>query len=127
MAFVINLTNEELVFPTDWCGVKSGRDHNKFTEMGLTAEMASQVKAPIIKESPVNIECKVTQIVPLGSHDMFMAEVVAVQANENLIKPNTNSLDLEKANLISYASGKYFSLGDEIGNFGYSLLAKKKD
>lgn len=125
MGFVINLTTENLLYPTDWCGVNSGKDYRKFDEMKLTPVMASQVLAPMIEESPVSIECKVSQIIPLGSHDMFMAEVLAIHADGGLIKPNGNSLDLKKAKLISYAAKKYFSAGNELGQFGYSLQKKK--
>lgn len=123
--FVINLTTEALAKATDWCGVKSGKDCNKFAEMGLTAGKASVVKAPIIVESPVNIECKVKQIIPLGSHDMFIAEVVNVQADEQYINPETGAFELDKARLMAYVHGHYYKLGDQIGRFGWSVRKKK--
>ena len=118
--FVINLTTKELAFATDYCGVKSGRDVDKFKEMGLTPIPASEVKAPMIKESPVNIECKVRQILPLGSHDMFLADVVAVHADEKYMdeKPKFH---LEQAEPIIYSHGSYFGCGELLGTFGYSV------
>ena len=98
MEFVINLTNEDMAFPTDWCGVKSGRDFNKFDEMKLTPEKGEVVSAPIIKESPLCIECKVKEIIPLGSHDMFIAEVVNVQADARYIDPATDTFKMNEAN-----------------------------
>lgn len=124
--FVINLTTEELARATDWCGVRSGRDHDKFREMGLTARKGSVVSAPIVEESPVNIECRVKQIVPLGSHDMFLAEVVGVQVDDRYIDPETGRFALEKAHPIVYSHGEYFSLGKVIGHFGWSVRKKKK-
>ena len=124
--FVINLTNKKLAFATDWCGVKSGRDFNKFKEMKLTAIAATKVKAPMIVEAPINIECKVTQIIPLGSHDMFIAEVVNIHADEKYLDPKTNSFDMQKAGLIAYSHGHYYELGNKIGRFGFSVKKKKK-
>ncbi|MCQ2236736.1 MAG: flavin reductase family protein [Bacteroidales bacterium] len=123
--FVVNLTTKELAYATDWCGVKSGRDFDKFKEMKLTPEASSVVKAPSIKESPVSIECKVKQIIPLGTHDMFIAEVVAVQADEKYLD-ETGRFDLQKANPICYSHGHYYELGKEIGKFGFSVKKKKK-
>ena len=122
--FVINLTNEPLARATDWCGVKSGRDVNKFEEMHLTPVQGHVVKAPIIAEAPLSIECKVKQIIPLGSHDMFLAEVVNVQADEAFIDPQTDTFDLAKAKLIAYNHGEYFRLGEPIGKFGWSVRKK---
>ena len=122
--FVINLTTKELAFATDYCGVKSGRDVDKFKEMGLTPIPASEVKAPMIKESPVNIECKVRQILPLGSHDMFLAEIVAVDVEERLLD-EAGKLHLEKAGLMAYSHGEYFAMGKKIGSFGYSVRKKR--
>ncbi len=124
--FVINLTNEALARATDWCGVKSGKDFNKFTEMGLTAVRGEQVSAPIIAESPLSIECKVRDIIPLGSHDMFLAEVVNIQADEQYLDPETGTFDLAKAKLITYSHGHYYKLGEEIGRFGWTVRKKKK-
>ena len=118
--FVINLTTKELAFATDYCGVKSGRDVDKFKEMGLTPIPASEVKAPMIKESPVNIECKVRQILPLGSHDMFLADVVAVHADEKYMDEK-QKFHLEQAEPIIYSHGSYFGCGELLGTFGYSV------
>ena len=118
--FVINLTTKELAFATDYCGVKSGRDVDKFKEMGLTPIPASEVKAPMIKESPVNIECKVRQILPLGSHDMFLAEIVAVHADEKYMDEK-HKFHLEQAEPIIYSHGSYFGCGELLGTFGYSV------
>ena len=123
--FVINLTNEKLAYATDWCGVKSGANVDKFKEMHLTKEKAKYIKCPIIKESPVAIECRVKEIKELGSHHMFVAEVLAIDADNQYIDEN-GTFDITKCNLISYANGKYFSLGRPIGKFGYSVQKKKK-
>ena len=124
--FVINLTTASLARATDWCGVRSGRDYDKFAEMGLTAEAAAVVKAPVVAESPVSIECRVKQIVPLGSHDMFIADVVNVLVDEEYINPETGKLELERADMITYSHGEYFRLGKAIGHFGWSVRKKKK-
>jgi len=121
MEFVINLTNEDMAYATDWCGVKSGKDHNKFAEMKLTPLKGEMVNAPIIKESPLCIECKVKEIIPLGSHDMFIAEVLNVQADTKYIDPETETFDLAKAKLIAYSHGHYYKLGEEIGKFGWTV------
>jgi len=121
--FVINLTTKELAYATDYCGVKSGRDVDKFAEMKLTPIKAEFVKAPLIEESPVNIECRVTQIVPLGSHDMFIAEVLAVHADEKY-KDEKGKFCLEKAEPIVYSHGEYLTCGEKIGTFGYSVKKK---
>ena len=126
MEFVINLTNEEMAYATDWCGVKSGRDFNKFAEMKLTPVKAEKVSAPIVKESPLCIECKVKEIVKLGSHDMFIAEVVNVQADSKYIDPVTETFKLSEAKLIAYSHGHYYKLGEEIGKFGWTVKKKKK-
>lgn len=124
--FVINLTTADLAFATDWCGVRSGRDHNKFEAMKLTPGKASIVSAPTIEEAPVNIECKVTEIIPLGTHHMFLAEVVNVKAEDGYLNSKTGAFSLEKANLIAYSHGKYYELGKKIGKFGYSVEKKKR-
>ena len=124
--FVINLTNERLAAITDWCGVKSGKQHHKFVETELTPIKASQVDAPMIAEAPVNIECVVKQIIPLGTHDMFLAEVVAVHADQNLFNPKNDALRLEKVNLLTYSHGHYYTLGKKIGKFGFSVQKKTK-
>lgn len=124
--FVINLTTEELARATDWCGVRSGRDYDKFAEMGLTPMPATVVKAPIIAEAPVSIECRVRNIVPLGSHDMFVAEVVNVVVDERYINAETGKFEMERAGLIAYLHGEYFTLGKAIGHFGWSVRKKPK-
>ena len=123
--FVINLTTVGMARETDWCGVRSGRDHDKFAECGLTPLPAEKVAAPIIAESPVSIECRVKQVVPLGSHDMFIAEVVNVQIDESLIDPQSGKFDLERARLLVYSHGEYFELGKLIGYFGWSVRRRK--
>ncbi|MCW3785208.1 flavin reductase family protein [Plebeiibacterium sediminum] len=124
--FVINLTTRDLSYATDWCGVRSGRQYDKFKEMNLTAGKASVVKAPVIEESPVNIECKVTQVVELGTHDMFMAEVVNVKADEAYIDEKTGAFSLSKAKPICYSHGHYYEVGKRIGKFGHAVEKKKK-
>lgn len=123
--FVINLTTEELAFATDWCGVKSGSEFDKFKEMKLTKAKAQFVKCPIIEESPVSVECKVKEIKDLGSHHMFVAEVLSIDADDKYIDEN-GAFDISKCNLIAYANGGYYSLGKKIGKFGYSVQKKKK-
>lgn len=125
-SFVINLTNEEMARATDWCGVRSGKDYNKFQEMRLTPQMAQKVKAPIILESPLSIECEVVEIKELGSHHMFIANVVNVQADERYIDPATDEFRLSDAKLIAYSHGHYYKLGEEIGKFGWSVRKNKK-
>ncbi len=122
--FAINLTTSKLAFATDWCGVKSGSKLNKFKEMNLTKEKLNNIKCPGIKESPVTIECKVKEIKRLGSHDMFIADVLSIDAEEEYIDEN-GAFDITKCNLIAYANGKYFELGKQIGTFGYSVKKKK--
>lgn len=124
--FVINLTTKKLAYATDWCGVKSGLKHRKFEEMGLTPIDASKVKAPMIEECPVNIECIVKGITELGSHHMFISEVVAVHADEQYINPDNGLFRLNDANLVCYSHGKYYETGPVIGKFGYSVEKKKK-
>ena len=123
--FVINLTTEKLAFATDYCGVKSGRDVDKFREMKLTKKKASFVNAPLIEEAPVNIECKVTSVQELGSHVLFLAEVLAVHADEAYMDEN-GKFDLQKANPLVYSHGEYFSVGKKLGKFGYSVKKKKR-
>ena len=123
--FVINLTNKDLAFATDWCGVRSGKDYDKFKEMKLHKEKAKFVKCPIIKESPVAVECKVKEIVELGSHHMFIAEVLSIDADEKYMD-DKGSFDISKCNLIAYANGGYYPLGKKIGKFGYYVQRKKK-
>ena len=122
--FVINLTNKELSFATDWCGVSSGKDYDKFKEMKLHKEKGKFVKCPLIKESPVAVECRVKEIVELGSHHMFIAEVLSIDADEKYID-DKGSFDISKCNLIAYANGGYYPLGKKIGKFGYSVQKKR--
>ena len=125
MEFVINLTTTDMAFATDWCGVNSGRDHNKFEEMHLTPGKASIVNAPTVEESPLCIECRVKEIMALGSHDMFISDVVNVRADERFFDPETGAFDMERAGLMAYAHGKYYGLGEKIGKFGWSVQKKK--
>ena len=126
MEFVITLTTKEMAYATDWCGVKSGKDYNKFKEMGLTPGKATVVKAPIVEEAPVSIECRIKEIVPLGSHDMFIAEVVNILADDAYLDPETGAFELAKAEPLVYLHGGYFELGDKIGKFGWTVEKKKK-
>ncbi len=121
--FVINLTTQELARATDWCGCRSGRKFNKWKEMNLTPGPSRVVKAPVISESPVNIECVVKQVISLGTHDMFMAEVVNIQADEAYIDPK-GAFSLAKAAPLVYNHGHYFGLGKKIGKFGWSVERK---
>ena len=125
-SFVINLTNEDMARATDWCGVRSGKDYNKFQEMRLTPQKAQKVSAPIILESPLSIECEVIEIKELGSHHMFIANVVNVQADDRYIDPATDEFRLSDAKLIAYSHGHYYKLGEEIGKFGWSVRKNKK-
>jgi flavin reductase (DIM6/NTAB) family NADH-FMN oxidoreductase RutF len=122
--FVINLTTEELAFATDWCGCRSGRKYDKWKEMNLTPMPAKVVKAPIIAEAPVNIECVVKQIVPLGTHDMFISQVVNITAEESFVNPS-GAFNLSKARPLVYNHGHYFGLGRKIGKFGWSVEKRK--
>ena len=123
--FVINLTTENLAYATDWCGVRSGKDYDKFKEMKLTKEKAKHVKCPIIKESPVAVECRVIDVKEYGSHHTFVAEVLSIDADDQYIDEK-GAFDISKCNLIAYANGGYYSLGKKIGKFGYSVEKKKK-
>lgn len=122
--FVLNLTNEKIIKATDMCGVRSGRDVDKWKLTGLTPEKAKTVRAPLVKESPVSIECKVTEVKKLGSHDMFIAEVVSVDVDEKYFDEN-GKFDLNAAGLIAYSHGEYLKTGEKVGSFGYSV--KKKE
>lgn len=123
--FVINLPTAALVRAVDLCGVKSGRDINKWEAARLTPQPAGCVSAPMVDESPISIECRVCDIVPLGSHDMFIADVVGVNVAEELMDQN-GRLHIERAGLCAYAHGQYFALGKKIGDFGFSVKKKKK-
>lgn len=123
--FVINLTTRQLAFATDWCGVKSGDDFDKFREMGLTPLDCQEVGCPMIGESPVNLECKVKEIREYPSHDMFVAEIVKVHADKNLIDAE-GRLELDKAGLITYIHGEYFGINKmPMGRFGFSVMRSK--
>lgn len=123
--FVINLTTAELVRAADFCGVKSGREIDKFAHLGLTPLAAQVVSCPIIGESPVSLECRVTDIIPLGLHDMFLADIAAVQVEEEYLDEN-GKLRLDKCHLAAYAHGEYFALGKKVGSFGFSVRKKRK-
>jgi flavin reductase (DIM6/NTAB) family NADH-FMN oxidoreductase RutF len=125
--YVINLTTKSLAFATDWCGVKSGTKHRKFEEMNLTPAPASKINAPLIVESPVNIECIVKEIKELGSHHMFISEIVAVNADDSLIDTKTGLFRLNDSAPICYSHGKYYETGNLIGKFGFSVEKKKKE
>ena len=124
--FVINLTNKNLVRATDWCGVKTGSQVDKFKEMKLTKEKANFVKCPMIKESPVSVECKVREIQEMGSHHIFIADVLAIDADRQYIDEN-GAFDISKCDLIAYANGHYYTLGKKLGKFGFSVQKKKKN
>ena len=125
MEFTLNLTTVELARATDWCGVRSGRDYNKFEEMSLTPCKGVKVSAPYIKQSPIAIECRVKEIIHLGTHDMFIADVLNVIADDRFINPETGAFDMKKANLLVYAHGGYYSMGELIGTFGWTVKKKK--
>ena len=123
--FVINLTTKDLVRATDWCGVKTGAKVDKFKEMKLHKEKAKFVQCPLIKESPVSVECKVKEIKELGSHHLFVADVLSIDADEKYIDEK-GAFDISKCDLIAYANGGYYSLGKKLGKFGFSVQKKKK-
>ena len=124
--FVINLTTKELAFATDYCGVRSGRDVDKFAEMRLTPGKAQHLQyAPVIEECPVNIECRVKEIKELGSHHMFIAEVLGVTVDEAFMDEK-GKFELNKTGLLAYSHGEYFTLGEKCGSFGYSVKKKRK-
>lgn len=122
--FVINLTTGTMIRGVDFCGVRSGRDMDKIEHCGFTVEEASEVKAPILSQSPVSLECRVTQILPLGSHDMFLAEIVAVDVDSSVID-EAGKLRLDKCGLAAFSHGEYFQLGKKIGSFGFSVKKKR--
>ncbi len=126
MEFTLNLTTEDMAFATDWCGVKSGKDYRKFKDMKLTPLAGNMVKCPSIEQSPLSIECKVREIKQLGSHDMFIADVVNVIADDKYIDPVTQAFKLDEAKLIAYSHGEYFKLGESIGRFGWSVKKNTK-
>lgn len=122
--FVINLTTASMIRGVDFCGVRSGRELDKLAHCGFTVEEGSAVSAPILTQSPVSVECRVKQILPLGSHDMFLAEIVAVDVEESIVD-EAGKLHLEKCGLASYSHGEYFQLGKKIGSFGFSVKKKR--
>lgn len=124
MQFTINLTTEAMARATDWVGVKSGRDFDKWKETGLTPVKGVAVSCPYIEESPLSIECRVKTVMPLGSHDMFIAEVVNVIADGKYIDPTTGAFDLGSAGLINYSHGNYYRQGEQIGRFGWTVKKK---
>ena len=121
--FCINLTTKSIVKQVDYCGVRSGRDVDKFKETGLTKGECGKINAPLVEESPINIECRVKEVLELGTHDLFLAEVVNVQVEESLLNEH-GTLKLERADLVAYSHGEYFSLGEKLGSFGYSVRKK---
>jgi len=123
--YVINLTTTHMVRSADFCGVRSGKDQDKFTVTGLHKEAATQVASPMIMESPLSIECRVTDIIPLGSHDMFISEILAVNVDSQYIDEK-GKLHIDKCSLAAYAHGEYFELGKKIGSFGFSVRKKRK-
>ena len=123
--FVVNLTSADLVKKADFCGIYTGAKVNKFEKCDLHKEKASEISCPLIAESPLSLECKVTEMIPLGTHDMFLADIVAVDVDEELINAD-GKLRLDKAGLVAYAHGTYFELGKKIGTFGFSVAKKKK-
>lgn len=124
MEYVINLTTEEMAHATDWCGVRSGRDYDKFRETGLTPLASAVVQAPSIAESPLSIECRVKEIIPLGSHDMFLSEVVNIRANEKYLDPETGKFELDSSHPLVYLHGSYYGMGQKIGKFGWTVEKK---
>ncbi len=125
-SFVINLTTAAMVRSADFCGVRSGRDIDKFKECKLTAEPALELEdTPTIGESPISLECKVTDIIPLGTHDMFLADIISVDVSPEIVN-ESGALKIEKADLAAYAHGQYFALGKKLGSFGYSVKKKTK-
>lgn len=127
MEFTINLTTKDMARATDWAGVRSGKDYNKWEETGLTPIPGEMVASPTIEESPLSIECKVKTMMQLGTHDMFIAEVLNVRADERYIDSETGRFSLEKAGIMAYCHGAYYELGQMIGKFGFSVQKKKSN
>lgn len=125
MEFTINLTTRQMAKATDWVGVRSGRDYDKWKESGLTPAAGELVSCPSIVESPLSIECRVREIMHLGSHDMFIADVLCILAEDSLIDAETGTFHLDKAGLINYSHGNYYNQGEHIGHFGWSVKKKK--
>lgn len=124
--FVINLTTAYMTKAVDFCGVRSGKEFDKFAIMGLVHEKASKVACPMIEQSPVSLECRVTDIVPLGSHDMFIADIIAVNVDGQYID-KSGRLHLDQCALLAFAHGEYFELGKKVGSFGFSVRKKSKN
>lgn len=124
MEFTLNLTTEALAKATDWCGVRSGRDYDKWRECSLTPHPGVAVQSPYVSESPLCIECRVREVVPLGSHDMFIADVVNILADDAYIDPDSGAFDMAKARLLVYSHGHYYATGSEIGKFGWTVQKK---
>lgn len=127
MEFTINLTTESMARATDWSGVRSGLDYDKWAETGLTPQPGVMVACPSIAESPLSIECRVKQIMSLGSHDMFIADVLDILADDRFIDSSTGAFDLAASGLMAYCHGGYYSLGEKIGGFGFSVRKKKNE
>lgn len=125
MEFTINLTTAAMARAVDWCGVRSGRDCDKWAATGLTPTEGVMVRCPAVAESPLSVECRVRQIVSLGSHDMFMAEVVNILADDRFIDPATGTFHLSQAGMMAWSHGHYWSLADDLGHFGFSVRKKK--
>ena len=123
--FVINLTTKDLVKQTDWAGVRSGKDYDKFKELKLTKQECKHVKCPMIAESPISLECKVVSTTNLGSHTMFIAKVMAVNVYEEYFDKK-GAFDISKCDLMAYANGRYYALGKQLGTFGFSVMRKKQ-
>lgn len=121
LEYTINLTTKDMVRQTDWCGVRSGREYNKWEKTGLTPIPGETVFSPTILQSPLSIECRVKSMIELGSHTMFLSEVLNVRADEKYLNPETGRFELEKADLITYSHGHYYALGNELGKFGFSV------
>ncbi|MFC2648858.1 flavin reductase family protein [Porphyromonas endodontalis] len=126
MEFGLNLTTLSMAEATDMAGVISGRDGDKWAKTGLHPEQAQLIQCPLVAESPLSMECRVREILPLGSHDMFLAEIVSVSVDESLLNPETGKLDLQKSELLAYAHGEYFGLGSFVGYFGWSVKKGKE-
>ena len=123
--FAINLTTKGLARAADWCGVRTGAKLDKFERCKLARERANEIDCPILADSPLVLECRVTDVIPLGSHDMFLADIVAVDVDEALVD-ESGKLHLDRAGLVAYSHGEYFELGKRLGKFGYSVAKKKK-
>ena len=126
MEFTINLTTVEMARATDWAGVRSGKDHDKWKETGLTPIPGEKVASPTIEQSPLSIECRVKSVTDLGTHHMFVADVLNVRADTRWIDPETGRFSLEKAGIMAYCHGHYYGLGEMIGKFGFSVQKAKK-